>query len=578
MRENDIVFFNLHRRYINMEPQFGGFMGIYLLSAFLNNNGYNAQGYAGAFMRGKDILDKICQNKQVEVIGLYCDYDNVTENIFLSRYIKEMYGLPVIVGGPQATALKQDFYEKSLCDAVVRFEGELTVLDLMNVLLDCTKAIEDVAGISYIRDGRLIINPERQLIENLDMLPLVTAEEYIEPSHYGRSLSLMTGRGCPFHCAFCHEGHHTKKVRLKSVQRVLEELEHYLDYYPNKNDIHILFVDDTFTLIPERVKAICEGIKRLCANRDVRWFSEGHIHTLYKNQEMIEYIANSGGYRLQLGIEAGTQKVLDAYRKGSTLEEIRTVIIKCKEAGIKEVFSNIILGGAHFSREIYYQDKEFAKELLTLGEGIVEIGVVTYWPLPETSVTDCPSEYGIKIIDKEFTTSAGDFPQVECGDLTRSDIMQMQQEMFQELLEHMKNMLLHGNVPHERIISWMDSYKIKTGAWYRVLKTIPHVLAFYQMLASGEAERLERAVQINTIEKLHPMRTIALFNTVKIKSNGDIEICENTVSQREFEILTYSIGKLSISEISQKVNIEIDEIIIYLKRLERIFLVVFSPY
>ena len=354
MRENDIVFFNLHRRYINMEPQFGGFMGIYLLSAFLNNNGYNAQGYAGAFMRGKDILDKICQNKQVEVIGLYCDYDNVTENIFLSRYIKEMYGLPVIVGGPQATALKQDFYEKSLCDAVVRFEGELTVLDLMNVLLDCTKAIEDVAGISYIRDGRLIINPERQLIENLDMLPLVTAEEYIEPSHYGRSLSLMTGRGCPFHCAFCHEGHHTKKVRLKSVQRVLEELEHYLDYYPNKNDIHILFVDDTFTLIPERVKAICEGIKRLCANRDVRWFSEGHIHTLYKNQEMIEYIANSGGYRLQLGIEAGTQKVLDAYRKGSTLEEIRTVIIKCKEAGIKEVFSNIILGGAHFSREIYY--------------------------------------------------------------------------------------------------------------------------------------------------------------------------------------------------------------------------------
>ena len=69
------------------------------------------------------------------MIGLYCDYDNITENIFLSRHVKEKYNLPVIIGGPQATALDENFFVDSKCDAVVRYEGELTVLELMNFFL-----------------------------------------------------------------------------------------------------------------------------------------------------------------------------------------------------------------------------------------------------------------------------------------------------------------------------------------------------------------------------------------------------------------------------------------------------------
>ena len=61
MRENDAVFFNLHRRYLDQAPEFGGFMGIYYLAAFLNQNGYQAQAYAGQFMRGKELLDEICR-------------------------------------------------------------------------------------------------------------------------------------------------------------------------------------------------------------------------------------------------------------------------------------------------------------------------------------------------------------------------------------------------------------------------------------------------------------------------------------------------------------------------------------
>ena len=107
MQELDILFLNLHRRYLNYEPNHGGFLGIYLLSAFLNNEGYSAKGFSGSLEEGLKIIDNLCAENKISMLGLYCDYENVTENIFISRYVKKNFNLPVIVGGPQATALDE---------------------------------------------------------------------------------------------------------------------------------------------------------------------------------------------------------------------------------------------------------------------------------------------------------------------------------------------------------------------------------------------------------------------------------------------------------------------------------------
>ncbi len=327
MRNNDIVFFNLHRRYLNHIIEYGGFLGIYNLAAFLNENGYDAQSFAGSFMEGKAIIDEICQSKSTSMVGLYCDYENVTENIFLCRYIKENFHIPVIIGGPQATALNKDFFEKSLCDVVVRYEGELTVLDLVQYYLDEVGKIENIKGIIFLKNNKLIINQEQDIIQNLDALPFVNDACFLLEEPRDR-LSIMTGRGCPFHCAFCHEGHHTRKVRFRSVENVLREINIFIDSKCSFSNVYIMFTDDTFTLIPKRVKEICEGLKELRKKKDFLWFCEGHIHMLFLHPEMIEYMAQAGVHRIQLGIEAGTQDVLDAYRKGSTLEEIKFVVKK----------------------------------------------------------------------------------------------------------------------------------------------------------------------------------------------------------------------------------------------------------
>ena len=89
------------------------------------------------------------------------------------RYIKEKYCLPVIVGGPQATALKKDFLVKSGCDAIVRYEGEVTVLELLQYFVDGYGCLENIKGIAFLKNNNLEINPDREVIENLDSLPFI---------------------------------------------------------------------------------------------------------------------------------------------------------------------------------------------------------------------------------------------------------------------------------------------------------------------------------------------------------------------------------------------------------------------
>ena len=93
----------------------------------------------------------------------------------------------------------------------------------------------------YKKNGKVCIQPEQDIIENLDMLPFIVDECYLKPDYYNNELSIMTGRGCPFHCTFCHEGHHTRKVRFRSVENVLAEVETFLKKRKHAKNIYILF-------------------------------------------------------------------------------------------------------------------------------------------------------------------------------------------------------------------------------------------------------------------------------------------------------------------------------------------------
>lgn len=570
----DILFLNVHRRYLNVESTHGGFRGIFLLAAFVRQEGFEAKSFSGTLEAGLRHVDRLCAAGAVSMVGLYCDYENITENIFLSRHVKETYNLPVIVGGPQATALDENFFRESKCDAVVRYEGELTVLELMNFFLEEIGALENVFGISYLRGNEPITNPERPPIKNLDALPFVDADCYLAPEKFYRDLSLMTGRGCPFRCAFCHEGAHTRAVRFRSVENVLAEVDAFLKIWDG-DELYIFFTDDTFTLNAERVKKICNGLAERRKTHDFKFFCEGHIHTLYKNPEMIRDLVAAGCVRIQLGIEAGTAPVLKAYGKQSTPDEIFEVVRLCRDAGIQQIYGNIILGGANFTRETFEADRKFVRELIEESRGVVEIGVVTFWPLAETKMTRCPAEFGIKICDADFLTSVGDFPQIETPALDRLTINDMRREFENEIAAQMIDMLENWRVPTERVLSWFQtSRRVKSyGMWFTILLRQDILFAYYEMLFLGEGFH---SAQVENLSAAHPLRVVQLSRHLHRIDATTAEICGETLSGVELEILLLSTGKLTVKEISLRVEQKISVVIKVLNRLEHRHLIVYT--
>lgn len=580
MRDNDIVFFNLHRNYLDHNQEYGGFLGIYLLAAFVNANGYQGQAFAGTLHQGKVLIDEICKAQKTKIIGLYCDYANVTENSKIARYIKEKYHLPILIGGPQSNSLNGQFLEDSGIDVIVRGEGELTVSALLDYYLDDTGSLAQIEGIAYLSGNQFLQTSDRPPIENLDALPWIDEECYLIPRKDWHELDIMTGRGCPFTCAFCHEADHTKGVRFRSVENVLAEIDAFFTRHSFSKTPYIMFTDDAFTLNPERVHKICEGLALRKKKWGFQWFCEGHIHTLAQHPEMIQDMAKAGMQRIQLGIEAGTEQVLKSYRKNTDPEEIKKVVAICRDAGIQQIYGNIILGSAFFSRETFQKDLAFGKELLHLGKGTLELGVVTYWPLPGTSMTDYPEKYQIKIVDKEFQTSVDDFPQTETAELKRHQILQFVQKMEQEFTEVRKTMLLHGEVPMERILSWYPSSSVfkSYGLWWKTLCELPHLQAYGHLLLKQDGMTGKEAAIMG--KKAHPMRLLPLIGCLQWDGCTG-RIANQELTLQETETLILCTGRMNCEEIFANLKERgilkgYDEVENIFHRLEKAYLIIYS--
>lgn len=587
----DIIFLNLHRKYLDYIPTYGGFLGIYILSAWVNANGYCGQGFAGTLHQGRTIVDNLCLKNQVEIIGLYCDYGNVTENIWLSRYVKEKYRIPVIIGGPQATSLGEDFLKKSCCDALVFYEGELTVMELLNFFLDGTGSLNTINGIAYLdENGIYHKTPSRGLIHNLDAIPFIDEKCYLIPRTDWSEISIMTGRGCPFRCAFCHEGAGTKAVRYRSVENVLQEIEINLKKMPPDTNRRILFTDDTFTLKPDRVKRICQGLKELRRNYKFSWFSEAHVGMLKHCPEMIKDMAEAGCERIQIGIEAGTKEVLKAYRKNITPDDIREVIVMCRDAGIPQVFGNIIVGGALFSEKIFNEDQKFGEEILYLGQGVLELGVVSYWPLPEAAITKAPDNFGIKIADPDFVTTMDDFPQTETSEYDVWGINSCVSKMTTKFRDVMTNMLRNNKIPEERMQKWITVDGIDDNVafhWRNALKSTPEVYAWYHLHAEKEVLR-SNELSCNFWNS-RPMRVIALNTYAEYLGPDQTMIVGRKLSDLERDTLVLCTGRMTAEDIAQEINIihnnrfskcsnqELHETVKHIiLKLETIFLIAFA--
>jgi radical SAM superfamily enzyme YgiQ (UPF0313 family) len=225
----------------------------------------------------------------------------------------------IVMGGVHATFMPEEALSGGV-DIVIRGEGEATFREIVE-----GRALEDINGISFMKNNNIIHNPDREPVRNLDDLPL-PGHKYFPVSKYG-IMSISSSRGCPYSCSYCSATLFWKnKVRYRSPLNVLSELRAIKDLGFNL----VRFMDSTFTLDKKRALEIC----RLMINEGLllKWSCETRADAL--DDELLSALAESGCTLICLGVDSACDDVLSQNNRRIDAKTTRKAVEKIREHGM----------------------------------------------------------------------------------------------------------------------------------------------------------------------------------------------------------------------------------------------------
>lgn len=313
-------------------------------------------------------------NNSFDVVGIYVSTPSVGS---VKEYIKIIKRVSketiVVLGGPHPTfepiETMQTFSE---ADFAFWGEGENGVLQLVEKLENNGNLRpDDYKGIQNLiwRSGDEIICNPKQIIEDISELAF-PAWDLIKPDQYPtapngifskkrRIAPIITTRGCPYPCGFCGASRAMgKKVRMRNLDGILEEITLLRDKF-GIEEIHIM--DDSFTQNRELVLNLCE--KLMENNLNITWAHPAGIRLDTLDEELLRIMEKSGCYSLAVGIESGSQRVLDLMKKSLTLELVREKIALIKDVSNIRLTGFFIIGYPGETISEINQTIDFAKDL-----------------------------------------------------------------------------------------------------------------------------------------------------------------------------------------------------------------------
>ena len=282
-----------------------------------------------------------------------------------ARLLKENFpGLKTVAGGIHASYLPAQCLKGGAFDCVVVGEGELTMLELADAL--AAKAdLFAVPGLVLPKDGGAFATPRRPLIEDLAALPLPDYSLVDLSKYYlgitravstAPAASVLTMRGCPYQCTFCsHHYGYGGRVRKRAPAGVVSEMKALYDNYGVRE---FQIEDPSFTCDPAHVREICRLIVE--SGMKISWNCNVRANTA--SEELFSSMAGAGCRRALLGVESGSQELLDRMKKGITLEAVRRTMALAKKHGMR-VNAAFLLGTPGETLETARRTYEFALEL-----------------------------------------------------------------------------------------------------------------------------------------------------------------------------------------------------------------------
>jgi len=319
----------------------------------------------------------------------------------------------IILGGVHPTIATEEVLTKPYVDIVVRGEGENTFLDIVK-----NKPLKDVLGISYKLNGSIKHNLDRPLIEDIDSLPfpayhLMPMDRYhtaLGSAKRTPAMSIFATRGCPGRCTFCYSGAFGKKIRKRSPENIIGEIELLMSKHKIRE---ISFYDDTFSAYKKNVLRFCELIRE--KNIDLTWTCMSRVD--YVTEDVLKEMKASGCHQICYGVETVDENILKNIRKRLSLEKVKRAVENTKKAKM-DVRLAFMLGNPGETIESMEKSIEYA---INLDPDLVQFNITT--PYPGTEMFLWAKEHGyLKTEDwskYDYYTCVMELPTVSSADIEK---------------------------------------------------------------------------------------------------------------------------------------------------------------
>jgi anaerobic magnesium-protoporphyrin IX monomethyl ester cyclase len=358
-------------------------LGLALLAAILEKHGYQVQ-ILDTNAPGFTLEKAADAMKGVDIVGFTAMTPTIGRALSIAKHVKRHNpGLTVIFGGPHVTLMPEETLVSAPdIDVIVRGEGDETIIELMRAF-ENNQPLDEISGISFLKDGKVIHTAERKTLTDMDSLPIpayqmLPMQEYRpHPPHgiYKPFAAMVTSRGCPYRCAYCSKPVFGNKYRAQSADRVVTEMAYLQEKFGVRE---IAFYDDSFTVDKKRVHDIADKI--LEKGLKIAWTCETRVNLV--DTELLRHMKQAGCYAIAYGIETASPEIMQTLQKDITIEQVEKAVKAHHEVGL-QVVGYFMLGSPGETPETIRQTIEFAKKLKV---DFAQFSVTT--PFPATELYD----------------------------------------------------------------------------------------------------------------------------------------------------------------------------------------------
>jgi len=357
-------------------------------AALLREHGFGVSLFDTMFVETPDEVMPRLMGERPDFFVVYDDGFNYLTKMCLTNMREAAYrmiqlarrqGCVVIVSSSDSTDHYQEYLERG-ADYVLLGEGEQTLLETVSAIRDGSEDLLTVPGLAFLKNRLPVRSAARKVMKDLDSLPLpawdlVDIERYRQVwlAHHGYfSLNVSTTRGCPFKCNWCAKPIYGNRYNARTPQHVVRELVFLKTHYGFD---HIWMCDDIFGLKPGWVDEFADLVEK--AELRFRFKIQSRADLLVQ-PNYVRALAHAGCENSWMGAESGSQKILDAMDKGTTVGQIAEATRLLREHGIRPAFF-IQFGYPGETRQDIDLTIRMINQLLP-----DEIGISVSYPLPGT--------------------------------------------------------------------------------------------------------------------------------------------------------------------------------------------------